>query len=124
MEPCLCGDTDCRRCFPGHVEVTEAHLDAAMEVVIETILRYGEYPRNSDKSTRKFDLYDYLLENDDPSYALEFYVQAMGYTSAWSLENRRDKEIKRITKILEEALKDSQIVTDLAEQYASETEEA
>ena len=99
-------------------------MESALESVVETIFRYGEYPRNSDKSTRKFDLYDFLLEHDDPSYALEFLVDAMGFRSAWSLQSRRDKEIKRITKLLEGALKDSQIVTDIAEQYATEVEEA
>jgi len=67
LEPCACGATDCRRCYPlsWKNEQTEFYLDLALEKAVETIISHGQYPA---RGRAKFDLYDFLLSNRDSSY--------------------------------------------------------
>ena len=45
---------------------TQRELELALESVIECIMEDGQYPKNG---RAQFDLYEYLLDNRDPSYA-------------------------------------------------------
>jgi hypothetical protein len=110
-EPCLCGATDCQRCYPNSVpEPTDRALELALEEVIDTVLDYGRFPV---KGRVQFDLYEYLLENRDPSYAWEMYVSAMS-SDTQALEYRIENEIKRVKVMLVNYLTDSDLVYDLA----------
>ena len=100
------------------VEPTARHLELALENIVQCILDHGGYPA---QGRRKFDLYDWLFENAnrDPSYAFEMYVCAIsGNTRA--LEIRIERELKIIEALLYKHLKDSELVADLAAEYAEE----
>ena len=117
---CMCGATDCSVCGPlqGYSlhRPTPRHRELALIEVIETILEYGQYPKNG---RAQFDLYDYLLDNRDPSYPMEMYVASMSSNDT-ALENRRGRERKSVEALLTKHLRDSHWVADLAAEYAEE----
>jgi hypothetical protein len=110
-ERCNCGATDCPRCYPGNrPEPSDRHIELALEEVIDTVMDYGRFPI---KGRVQFDLYEYLLENRDPSYAWEMYVSAMS-SDTDALAYRIENEIKRVKTMLVNYLTDSDLVYDLA----------
>lgn len=118
-ERCMCGATDCRQCYPSQWDFPESKIaqeqwDDALNEVVQTVLEYGQYPVNG---RAKFDLYEFLLEHRDPSFALEMYVASLS-DDEQSLDTRRMHERTTVTRMLKEHLIDSEIVFDLAEQIA------
>jgi hypothetical protein len=110
-ERCMCGATDCPRCYPGNrPEPSDRHIELALDTVIDTVMDYGRFPI---KGRVQFDLYEYLLENRDPSYAWEMYVSAMS-SDTDALAYRIENEIKRVKTMLVNYLTDSDLVYDLA----------
>jgi len=105
------GDEDMR-------DLTERDVELALEEVVECVLEYGQWPK---KGRAQFDLYDYLIENRDPSYAWETYLCAISDNSE-ALANRIRRERASIEAILLTHLKDSGMVQDLANERASEEE--
>lgn len=106
------GDEDTRR------ELTERELELALDEIIETILDHGGYPANG---RRQFDLYDWLMENRDSSYAWETYVSSMS-SNTRALEKRIERERASVEAMLINHLTGSDLVSDLANQRASEDE--
>lgn len=104
------GDEDTRR------EVTERELELALEEIVECILDHGGYPANG---RRQFDLYDWLMENRDPSYAWEMYLCSISDNSN-ALENRIERERASVEAMLIKHLADSDMVSDLANERADE----
>ena len=104
------GDEDIRK------EPTERQLELALESVIETIFEYGQYPKNG---RAQFDLYEFLLDKRDPSYAYELLVASMSNDTR-ALETRIARERKTVEAMLVEHLRDSHWVADLAAEYAEE----
>jgi hypothetical protein len=98
------GDEDIR------TEPTERQLEVALEEVVECIMDNGQWPK---KGRARFDLYDYLNEELDSSYALEMFVATMS-SNTQGLENRIERERKHIEKMLLDHLQDSDIVRDHA----------
>ena len=95
---------------------TERELELALDSVIECVLDHGQYPKNG---RAQFGLYDYLLENRDPSYAYELLVASMS-NDTFSLETRIARERKTVEAMLIEHLTGSDMVADLAAEYAEE----
>jgi hypothetical protein len=93
---------------------TQRELELALESVIECIMEDGQWPK---KGRAQFDLYDYLLDNRDPSYAAEMYVASLSNNES-ALQVRRDRERKTVEKMLLDHLQDSDIVRDHAEEDA------
>jgi hypothetical protein len=119
-EPCLCGATDCPRCYPDNKpEPSDRHLQWALEEVVDTITDYGQWPANGRP---QFDLYDFLLEERDPSYAWEMYIASFS-SDTEAFANRIERERKRVEVMLIDHLSDSDIVYDLACYAASEDEQ-
>ena len=108
------GDED----WKDAVEPTARHLELALENIVECILDHGGYPA---QGRRQFDLYDFLSENRDPSYAMEMYVTAMS-SNTRAFETRIERERKTVEVMLIDHLKGSQWVEDLAAEYAAEDE--
>ena len=98
------GDEDIRK------EPTERQLEVALEEVVECVLEYGQWPR---KGRAQFDLYDWLMENRDPSYAWEMYLCSISDNSE-ALANRIKRERASVEAILLTHLQDSDIVRDHA----------
>jgi len=105
------GDEDMR-------DLTERDVELALEEVVECVLEYGQWPR---KGRAQFDLYDYLIENRDPSYAWEMYLCSISDNSE-ALANRIRRERASVEAILLTHLQGSDMVQDLANQRASEEE--
>ena len=106
------GDEDQRR------ELTERELELALEEIVECVLDHGGYPANG---RRQFDLYDWLMENRDSSYAWEMYVASMS-SNTRAFELRIVRELGEVERMLTKHLQNSGMVSDLANQRASEKE--
>ena len=120
-ERCMCGATDCPRCYPetwNALEPTERHYELALEEIVEGVLNHGQWPR---KGRSRFDLYDFILEHRDTSFLLEMYVLAIS-SNTQSFEDRIDRERKHVEEMLIAHLRDSEIVQELAEENAAEAE--
>ena len=106
------GDEDQRR------ELTERELELALDEIVECVLDYGQWPQ---KGRAQFDLYDYLMEERDPSYAWEMYLCSISDNSE-ALANRIRRERASVEAMLINHLTGSNMVSDLANQRASEDE--
>ena len=118
-DPCLCGATDCPRCYPlswNEAEPDTRHFEMATESAIECILEHGQYPATG---RARLDLYDYLLEHRDQSYAYELLVASLN-SDTRAFENRIERERKTIEAMLTKHLQDSALVNDLAIQIAND----
>ena len=93
---------------------TQRELELALESVIECIMEDGQWPK---KGRAQFDLYDYLLDNRDPSYAAEMYVASLSNNES-ALQVRRDRERKTVEAMLVEHLTGSELVADHAAEWA------
>ena len=93
---------------------TERELELALESVIECILDHGQYPANGKV---EFDLYDFLFDKRDPSYALELLVASMS-SDTQSFEERIARERKTVESLLVYALTDSRLVVERAAEDA------
>ncbi len=119
-EPCLCGATDCPRCYPGNrPEPLDRHLKYALEAVVEAVMDHGQWPVNG---RAQFSIYDFLLNERDPSFPLELYVAAMS-SGTEAFADRIERERKTVEAMLIDHLSDSDIVYDLACEYAAEEDE-
>jgi len=117
VERCMCGATDCPRCYPNQpAKPTARYYELALESVVETVMDYGQWPH---KGRAEFDLYKWMLAERDLSYAYEMYIASMSsHTRAF--EDRIERERKTIIVMLEKHFKYSNIVADLAAEYAGE----
>ena len=85
-----------------------------LDDVIEIILDHGKYPA---KGRVQFDLYEFLLEHRDPSYAHEMYVASMS-SNTRAFEDRIERERATVTEMLEKHLRNSDLVADYAAEWA------
>ena len=121
-ERCMCGATDCPRCYPSTwnaLEPTERHYELALEEIVEGVLNHGQWPRTGRP---KFDLYDFILEHRDTSFLVELYVSAMS-SNAQAFEDRIERERRNVEELLIAHLRDSEIVQELAEENAADEAE-
>ena len=95
-------------------EPTERELELALETIVECILDHGGYPA---QGRRRFDLYDFLFENRDPSYAMEMYVAAMS-SDTLAFEIRVERERKLVEAVLVKHLTGSELVAERAAEDA------
>ena len=94
----------------------EKFLQDALVEIIQVILESGGYPA---QGRRRFDLYEFLDERRDPSFFLEMYVATMSSNNN-ALESRIDRERATVEQMLVEHLTGSEIVSELAAEYAAE----
>ena len=97
-------------------EPTDRELELALEDVVETILDCAMWPK-PQKGRSQFDLYDFLLEHRDPSYAYELLVSSLSSNTS-AFEDRIERERKWVEARLIEHLSDSNIVYDRAVENA------
>ena len=100
-------------------ELTARELELALDEVVETILDCSMWPKpQKGKFTRsQFDLYEFLLEHRDPSYAHEMYVASMS-SNTRAFEDRIERERATVTEMLEKHLRNSALVADYAAECA------
>jgi hypothetical protein len=101
------GDENCP------VQPTPRDYDLALDMVIEKIMTYGMWPepKRGGFTKSEFDLYDFLLENRDPSYFLEMYI---GVLLGGDIYERTQREIKTVEAMLADHFRGSEIVETLA----------
>ena len=121
-ERCMCGATDCPICGPLQgisvgAKPTARHHELALECVVETVLDYGQWPH---KGRAEFDLYEWMLEERDLSYAYEMYIASIG-SNTRAFEERIVRERKTVEEMLIKRFTHSDIVAELAAEYASES---
>jgi len=95
-------------------EPTQRELELALETIVECILDHGGYPA---QGRRQFDLYDFLFDERDSSYAMEVYVAAMS-SDTLALEIRIERERKLVEAVLVKHLTGSELVAERAAEDA------
>ena len=113
-EPCLCGATDCPKCYRNATsrEVSDDDRADALDEIVEEVLDYGSFPKHGKAEV---DLYEFVADNLDNSYAFELVVAALS-TNKQALEIR----IERLHDMVQDMLKKDIADTDMLEELAQE----
>ena len=113
-EPCLCGATDCPKCYRNATsrEVSDDDRADACDAIVEEVLDTGKFPQ---LGRTEVDLYEFVADNLDTSYAFELVVAALS-TNKQALEIR----IERLHDMVEAMLKKDIADTDMLEELAQE----
>ena len=114
-ERCNCGATDCPRCYPlnrKQTTVTERDRADALTEIVDEVMDYGRFPRNG---RAQVDLYEFVSEQLDTSYAFELVVAVLS-TNKQALQPR----IERLYTQVEEMLRDHYADTDMVEELAQD----
>jgi hypothetical protein len=114
-ERCNCGAEDCPRCYPLNRKqsaVTERDRADALTDIVEATMDYGRYP---SCGRAQVDLYEFIADHLDTSYAFELVVAVLS-TNKQALQPR----IERLYTQVEEMLKSNYADTDLVEELAQD----
>lgn len=118
-ERCNCGSEDCPRCYPlnrKQAEVTERDRADALTDIVDEVMDYGRFPR---RGRARVDLYEFVSEHLDPSFAFELVVAVLS-----SDKETVQTRIGRLYDQVGGALKKHYIDTDLVEELAQEIADA
>ena len=119
IEPCLCGAEDCPRCYPlnrKQATVTERDRADALTDIVDEVMDYGRFPR---RGRARVDLYEFVSEHLDTSFAFELVVAVLS-----SDKETVQTRISRLYDQVQEMLKKHYIDTDLVEELAQEIADA
>ena len=114
-ERCMCGADDCKKCYPLNRQscvVSDDDRADALDSIVEEVLDYGSFPKHG---RAQIDLYEFVADNLDTSYALELVVAALS-TNKQALEIR----IERLHDMVQDMLKKDIADTDMLEELAQE----
>jgi len=115
IEPCLCGADDCKRCFPFNrqaCKISDNDRADALDAIVEEVLDTGKFPQ---QGRTEIDLYEFITEELDSSFAYELVVAALG-NNKQALGHR----IERLHDMVEAMLKKDIADTDMLEEMAQE----
>jgi hypothetical protein len=118
-EPCLCGADDCKRCFPFNrqaCEITDDDRADALDSIVEEVLDYGKFPQ---QGRTEIDLYEFITEELDSSFAYELVVAALGKNNE-ALGHRIERLYDNVQAMLKQHLSDSDCVEELAQEMADD----
>ena len=121
-ERCNCGSEDCPRCYPlsrKRAEVTERDRADALTDIVDEVMDYGRYPR---LGRAQLDLYEFVSENLDTSYAFELVVAVLS-TDKHALQARVGRLYDQVQEMLKKHYVDTDIVEELAQEIADASEE-
>jgi len=121
-EPCLCGATDCPRCYPlnrRQAEVTERDRADALSDIVEEVMDYGRYP---SRGRAQVDLYEFIADNLDTSYAFELVVAVLS-TNKQALQPRIERLYTQIERMLRNHYADTDMIEEYAQDIANERSE-
>ena len=121
-ERCNCGSEDCPRCYPlsrKQAEVTERDRADALTDIVDEVMDYGRYPRTGRSQV---DLYDFVLEHLDTSYAFELVVAVLS-SDQTTVQARIDRLYDQVQEMLKKHYIDTDLIDDLAQEIANEAEE-
>ena len=118
-EPCLCGATDCPRCYPlnrRQAKVTERDRADALTDIVEEVMDYGRFPRSG---RAQVDLYDFIADNLDSSFAYELVVAVLS-TNKQALQPRYERLYTQVEQMLKSHYADTDMVEELAQDMAND----
>ena len=118
-EPCLCGADDCKRCFPFNrqaCKISDNDRADALELIVEEVLDDGKYPQ---QGRTEIDLYEFITEELDSSFAYELVVAALGKNNQ-ALGHRIERLYDNVQAMLKQHLSDSDCVEELAQEMADD----
>jgi hypothetical protein len=118
-ERCNCGSEDCPRCYPlnrKQAEVTERDRADALTDIVDEVMDYGRFPR---RGRAQVDLYEFVAEHLDTSFAFELVVAVLS-----SDKETVQTRISRLYDQVQEMLKKHYIDTDMVEELAQEIADA
>jgi hypothetical protein len=118
-EPCLCGAEDCPRCYPlnrRQATVTERDRADALTDIIEVTMDYGRYP---SRGRAQVDLYEFIADNLDTSYAFELVVAVLS-TNKQALQPRIERLYTQVEQMLKSHYADTDMVEELAQEMAND----
>ena len=121
-EPCLCGATDCPRCYPlnrKQAAVTERDRAEALTEIVEATMDYGRYP---SRGRAQVDLYEFINDHLDTSYAFELVVAALGKNNQ-ALGHRIEHLYTKVEQMLKSHYADTDMVMEYAQDIANERSE-
>jgi hypothetical protein len=121
-EPCLCGATDCHRCYPLNRKqsaVTERDRADALTDIVEATMDYGRYP---SCGRAQVDLYEFIADHLDTSYAFELVVAALGKNNQ-ALGHRIEHLYTKVEQMLKSHYADTDMVMEYAQDIANERSE-
>ena len=121
-ERCYCGSEDCPRCYPlnrKQAEVTERDRADALTDIVEEVMDYGRYPRSG---RAQVDLYEFVAEHLDTSYAFELVVAVLS-TDKHALQARIGRLYDQVQEMLKKHYIDTDLVEELAQEIADASEE-
>jgi hypothetical protein len=121
-ERCNCGATDCPRCYPlnrRQAAVTERDRADALTDIVEEVMDYGRFPRSG---RAQVDLYDFIADNLDTSYAFELVIAVLS-TNKQALQPRIERLYTQVEQMLKSHYADTDMVIEYAQDIANERSE-
>jgi len=121
-ERCNCGSEDCPRCYPlnrKQAEVTERDRADALTDIVDEVMDYGRYPRTG---RARVDLYEFVSEHLDPSFAFELVVAVLS-SDKETVQTRISRLYDQVQEMLKKHYIDTDIVEELAQEIADASEE-
>ena len=121
-ERCNCGSEDCPRCYPlnrKRAEVTERDRADALTDIVEEVMDYGRFPR---RGRARVDLYEFVSEHLDTSFAFELVVAVLS-TDKQILQTRISRLYDQVNEMLKKQYIDTDLVEELAQEIADASEE-
>jgi len=121
-EPCMCGATDCPRCYPlnrRQATVTERDRADALTDIVDEVMDYGRYPR---RGRAQVDLYEFVSEHLDTSFAFELVVAVLS-SDKETVQTRISRLYDQVQEMLKKHYIDCDIVEELAQEIADASEE-
>ena len=118
-ERCNCGSEDCPRCYPlsrKRAEVTERDRADALTDIVDEVMDYGRFPRNG---RTQVDLYEFVAEHLDTSFAFELVVAALGKNNQ-ALGHRIEHLYTQVEQMLKSHYADTDMVEELAQDMAND----
>jgi hypothetical protein len=122
IEPCLCGADDCKRCYPFNrqaCKVSDNDRADACDAIVEEVLDTGKFPQ---LGRTEIDLYEFVTEELDSSFAYELVVAALG-TNKPAFEARIERLYDQVQAMLKKHLEDSDCVDEMAQDICDDRSE-
>ena len=121
-ERCNCGAEDCPRCYPLNRKqsaVTERDRADALTDIVEATMDYGRYP---SRGRAQVDLYEFVADHLDTSFAFELVVAALGKNNQ-ALGHRIEHLYTKVEQMLKSHYADTDLVMEYAQDIANERSE-
>ena len=121
-ERCMCGAEDCPRCYPlnrRQATVIERDRADALTDIVEATMDYGRYP---SRGRAQVDLYEFIADNLDSSFAYELVVAVLS-TNKQALQPRIERLYTQVEQMLKSHYADTDMVMEYAQDIANERSE-